>query len=257
MDPDQTPAESATGLTPSPPWWRQRTPSVLTLVALLVVLGVATLLVARSVAEVLPDIGSDHLGEDSWDDPLGLYVPAGFQVARVPDCAAGSFTRIVLWDADSNPFWEVSGPPTALSQFVVGAEPEGFTTTVDYQDPPADAVLRLVAFRRNGGPVGLRFTADDLSDTRVVSGSPLRRFTVSGFQSADVCDDDGDPVDDDGIVRPDLSRPTSPLDLDTTDDDPLTDEPETDGGPIDDGGELDEDQEDLDYEDLIDEAPAD
>ena len=226
------------------------------LVLVLLLSGLATLWVARSVAEVLPDVGRDHLGDDAWTDPLGLYVPAGFQVARIPDCAAGSLTRMVLWDADSNPYWEVSGPPTRMSQFVVGAEPEGFTTDVAYRDPPPDVMLRLVAFRRNGGPVGIRYTNEDLSETRVLAGEPLRRYTPSGFQGASVCGTSDVGVDDDGIVRPDLAPPGAE-DAPTPTPDPQPDPGDEREDPIDpDPGDEpvldgDEDFEELDYEELI------
>jgi hypothetical protein len=159
------------------------------LLAVLAVTGLVTVGLAGRAAEVLPEVGRDQLGEDNWTDPLGMHLAADFQVARVPDCAAGAFTRLALWSPASEPYWEVEGPPTPLTSFLVGVAPEGFTTVTPYQDPPPGEVLRLVAFRRDGGPVGIRYQATDLRPTRVVSGNPLVRFTIEGFQTARVCED--------------------------------------------------------------------
>lgn len=168
-------------------WWTRRTPSVAVFLGVLGVLCLVTLALVRQVADVLPEVGKDQMGEDNWDAPLGVNIGGGFQVARVPDCAAGAFTRIVLWDARSEPYWEVSGPATPLTGFVVGIAPEGFTVETTYRDPPAGAVLRLVAFRKDGGPVGIRYYRSNLRENRVVSGHPLQQFTISGFQTARVC----------------------------------------------------------------------
>jgi hypothetical protein len=116
-------------------------------------------------------------------------------VARIPDCAAGAITRIALWDASSRAYWEVAGPPTPLTSFVVGVAPEGFTEVTRYRDPPPAAVLRLVAWRRDGGPIGIRYRANDLVDNRVVALTPLHRFTISGFQTARVCGERESDVD--------------------------------------------------------------
>ena len=170
-------------------WWQRRLPSVATFAAVVAVMGFVTLGVGKRVADVLPDVGKDHLGSDAWEEPLGLHLGGGFQVARIPDCAAGAITRIALWDASSRPYWEVTGSPTPLTSFVVGVAPEGFTEVVRYRDPPPAAVLRLVAWRRDGGPIGIRYRANDLVDNRVVALTPLQRFTISGFQTARVCGD--------------------------------------------------------------------
>jgi len=169
------------------PWWQQRGPSIAVLVGFLTVMGLATLFAVQRVGSALPEVGKDQLGEDNWSAPLGMHLGGGFNVARVPDCAAGAFTRIVLWDPDSQPYWEVTGPPTPLTSFVIGLPPKGFKTVTPYRDPPRGATLRLVAFRRHDGPVGLRYKATDLRTNRVVSLNPLERFTIAGFQSAEVC----------------------------------------------------------------------
>ena len=168
------------------------------LILVLISMTVATVMVATRVARVLPDVGKDQLGADAWVDPLGVHLAGGFHVARVPDCAAGAFTRIVLWDPYSQPYWEVTGPPTPLTSFVVGVAPEGFTEVKGYRDPPKGAILRLVAFRKDGGPVGIRYLATDLRPKRIVSMQPLQRFTIEGFQSAQVCGKSARPDKDAG-----------------------------------------------------------
>lgn len=177
---------------PDLPWWQRRMPSIGMFVLVMFAITAATAVVATRVVEVLPEVGKDQLGSDSWVDPLGIHLAGGFHVARVPDCAAGAFTRIALWDPNSKPYWEVAGPATPLTSFVVGVTPKGFTLVQRYRDPPKGAVLRLVAFRKDGGPVGIRYLATDLRPNRVVSGNPLQRFTIAGFQSAKVCGTGGD-----------------------------------------------------------------
>ena len=116
--------------------------------------------------------------------------PSHWWGRRTPSfMAAGAFTRMVLWDPESQPYWEVEGPATPLTSFLVGVAPEGFRTVTEFRDPPRGALLRLVAFRRDGGPVGIRYRATDLRPNRVVSGNPLTRFTIEGFQTAEVCED--------------------------------------------------------------------
>lgn len=168
-------------------WWGQRSPSVLVLLGVLAVVTVAVLAMTNRATTVLPEVGRDRLGEDNWSEPLGLELANGFHVARIPDCAAGAFTRFVLWNPDSEAYWEVAGPPTPLNTFLVGVAPDGFATITPFSDPPRGAVLRLVAFRRDGGPVGIRYQAADLREKRVVSGNPLVRYTAEGFQEASVC----------------------------------------------------------------------
>lgn len=176
--------------TPVPPWWQRRGPSLLVLTAFLVVLGVATAVVAGQVADVLPEVAKDQLGEDRWEDPLGVERSGDFQIGHIPICAEGPITRIVLWDSESEPYWEVAATvPTPLKAFIVGVTPGGFAEVVPYREPPAGRVLRLVAFRRVGGPVGIRYRAADLRNGRLVSGTSLTTYTVEGFQDEPVCSD--------------------------------------------------------------------
>lgn len=171
------------------PWWQRRWVSLLTLGVVIAVAGVAALVYGQQVTEVLGEVGKDHLGEDSWEDPVGVELTSGYEIGHLPDCAAAPVTRIVLWDAESNPFWEVAGPPTPLQTFFVGATPGGFEEIVPYEEPPPGEVLRLVVFRRTGEVAGLRYQRTDLRDERVMSGRPLRSFTREGFLGASVCGD--------------------------------------------------------------------
>ncbi len=208
-------------------WWHRRTPSLAIFLIVLGIAGVVTLAMTRQVAEVLPEVGRDQLGDDRWEDPVGVELAEGVQVGHVPDCASGSITRIVLWDADSEPLWEVEGPPAGLQSFFVGIAPPEFTEVVPYREPAADELVRLVVFHRSGGVAGIRYDATSLRDGRVVSGNPLRRFTVEGFQAARVCGrPDGavtpeeelepipelTPVDPDEIEGPDILDPPAATD---------------------------------------------
>jgi hypothetical protein len=169
------------------PWYRQAKWSALSLVALIVVLSVVGVFVVHSVSSALPVVGRDKLGEDPWVDPIGVEKAGPFQVAHVPDCAAGPIVRIMLWDNESNPYWQVSGPPTAMPTFVVGATPPGWTVNVPYTAPRRGSILRLVIIRTVKGAAGVRFTDTDVVAKRVVSMLPLSRFTIGGYQTADVC----------------------------------------------------------------------
>lgn len=172
---------------PSQPWIARRWPSIGLLVVVLGLIAGSLLFLGGKLGAVLPEVGKDKQGEDPWQDPIGLEAVKGFQVGHIPDCAASAVSKIVLWNENSEPYWSVSGPPTPMTTFSVGVTPEGFTVETPYRTPPAGSTLRLVAFRRAGGPMGLRYSSDDLVERRVISGEPLRRFTVSGFQTADVC----------------------------------------------------------------------
>ncbi|CAN5667830.1 hypothetical protein BH10ACT1_BH10ACT1_21800 [soil metagenome] len=169
------------------PWWHRRFPSFLVFVAVVGVIALTTAAVGRDVADVLPEVGKDHLGHDAWTEPLGIELSGDVSVARLPDCAAGLVSRIVLWDAQSRPYWEVTGPPTAMTAFFVGVVPGGFTELTPYHVPPPGKVMRLVAFRQEGEVAGIRYQRSQLRTGRVVSGNPLARYTVSGFQAAKVC----------------------------------------------------------------------
>ena len=169
------------------PWWQRRGPSLLVFALVLVVMAVAGALVSRQLVDVIGEVPKDELGEDNWTDQLGIELGGGLQVAQVPECAADPITRIALWDADSNPYWEVAGPATPFTSFLVGAAPAGFTVVEPYRAPPEDALVRLVVFRRVGGVAGVRYRAIDLVDGKVVSGSPLRTYTREGFRKEKVC----------------------------------------------------------------------
>jgi hypothetical protein len=173
-------------------WWRRRSWSLLVLAVLLLGIGGLAFKAAFDVSEALPEVGRDARGEDPWTDPIGLEKAGAFAIAHLPDCAAGPIVRIALWDESSKPYWEVSGPPQPLTQFVVGVTPEGFTEEVKFRAPPRGAVLRLVVIRRVKGPAGVRYQESDLRSKRVVAMLPLTRFTVEGFQTADVCGQDED-----------------------------------------------------------------
>lgn len=183
---------------PTVAWWRRRSPSVLMLAAVVAVMIVATMAVTRSVADVLEEVPKDRLGTDPWTATLGVERADPFQLVYLPACAAGSVTRLVLWNEDSEPYWEVSGPPTPMASFVVGGTPTGFTEVVPFTPPPRGAMVRLVAFRRAGDPVGLRYRDVDLVTGRVVATTSLSRFSRDGFMTEEVCgsDDAVDPAED-------------------------------------------------------------
>lgn len=210
-------------------WWHHRTPSLAIFVVVVGLAAMATLAMTREVAEVLPEVGRDQLGDDRWGDPVGVELVDGIQVGHVPDCAAGSVTRIVLWDADSEPLWEVEGPPTGIQSFFIGLVPPEFTEVVPYREPAADELVRLVVFHRSGDVAGLRYDAISLREERVMSGNPLRRFTVEGFKTARVCGRaDGAVTPEDELAPiPELT----PVDPDPDDDGPdIIDPPDTTGG---------------------------
>jgi len=171
-------------------WWTRRGPSVgvLTLVLFLIA-GVAVVL-GMQVAAMLPQVGKDKAGEDPWAVPVGIESIRGFEVVHVPDCAVGAITRISLWDAHSKPFWSVTGPASPLKTFSVGATPPRFTVVTPFHAPPKGTTLWLVVIRRGRSAAGIRYKASDLVENRVVSGKPLRRYTDSGYQTADVCGTD-------------------------------------------------------------------
>jgi hypothetical protein len=183
---------SAAPARPTPRWWQRRGPSVLVLLLVLTGTGLFTLAAAGRVAEVLPDVGKDQLGDDRWANPVGIEKSGAFQIAHIPACAAGAITRIVLWDADSEPYWEVTGPATPMTSFVVGVLPIGFTEVEPYREPPPGTVVRLVVFPQMGRAAGIRYQFNQLRVGRVVSGTPLSRYTVSGFQTAEVCGSESD-----------------------------------------------------------------
>jgi len=178
--------------TPRPPWWQRRVPSTLVFCLVLGVMALAAVALWSDVGDVLPDVGKDQQGEDPWNDPVGVEKVAGFQVVRIPDCAAAPVVRIGLWDEASKPYWEVSGPPTPMASFAIGATPEGFTEDKAFTKPPNDAVLRLVVFRKVKGVAGVRYQESDLRTGYVASGLPISRYGVEDFQTGDVCGDEGE-----------------------------------------------------------------
>ncbi len=177
-------------------WWLRRGPSLLVFAVVILVLTVSTVVVSRQLADVIGEVPKDELGEDAWTDQLGIELFGGLQVAQVPQCAADPITRIALWDADSNPYWEVAGPPTPFTSFVIGAAPAGFSEVEPYRAPPEDELVRLVVFRRVGGVAGMRYREIDLVDGKVISGSPLRTYTREGFRKEKVCDHPSTPGSD-------------------------------------------------------------
>jgi hypothetical protein len=155
---------------------------------MLAVLLLGVVVVGSMVADALPRVPKDKAGEDNWEDPLAIDANKnGLMRVLIPDCAASPITRIVLWDENSKPYWEVSGRPTPMAQFVLGFTPEGFSVDVPWTKPANSATLRLVAFRRVGGPIGLRFSFDDLTEGRVMGGMPLASYSVDGWKKASVC----------------------------------------------------------------------
>ncbi len=180
---------SSTPRTTRPPWWQRRLPSTVVFIVVLGVMALAAVALWSDLGNVLPDVGKDKQGEDPWNDPVGVEKVAGFQVVRIPDCAAAPVVRIALWDEASKPYWEVAGPPTPMASFAIGATPEGFTENKAFTKPPADAVLRLVVFRKVKGVAGVRYRESDLRTGYVASGLPISRYGVEDFQTGDVCGD--------------------------------------------------------------------
>jgi len=154
------------------------------------VMAVASVAIWSDVSDILPDVGKDKQGEDPWNDPVGIERVGVFQVVHIPDCAAAPVVRIALWDEQSKPYWEVSGPPTPMDSFAIGAVPQGFTQDKAYEKPPAGSVLRLVVFRKVKGVAGVRYQESDLRTGYVVSGTPTSRYTVEGFQTGQMCGDE-------------------------------------------------------------------
>lgn len=180
-----------------PPWWHRRWPSALVFGAILAVMAIASFSLWNDLGDVLPDIGKDKQGEDPWNDPVGVEKVGGFQVVHIPDCAAAPVVRIALWNEASEPYWEVSGPPTPMESFAVGATPEGFEEIKAYEAPPAEAVLRLVVFRKVKGVAGVRFQETDLRSGYAASGLPISRYEVADFKTGEVCGDE-DEAEGDG-----------------------------------------------------------
>lgn len=170
-----------------PPWWQRRGPSVLVFSVIVAVMAIASVALWSNVSSVLPDLGKDQQGDDPWEDPIGVEKVGQFLVARIPDCAAAPVVRIELWDEDSKPYWEVSGPATPMSSFAIGITPEGFTEETPYDQPPAGAVLRLLVVRKVKGVAGVRYQETDLRTGYVASGLPISRYEVEDFMTGSMC----------------------------------------------------------------------
>lgn len=230
------------------PWWHRPGPS-LGLLAVLIAFVVGVVLVyGGRMVEMLPDVGLDETGIDTWVDPLAVQeLPEGLLLAIIPDCAADPITRIVLWDARSEPLWEVSGPPRPVTEFFVGNPIDGFETRVELQEVPDDELVRLVVFRRVGPPVGLRYRTVDLASGKVMGGSPLRSYTREGWADAGVCPGAGeateeDPADSDGPADVDDETDTE---SGTIDEQPGSDTDPSDFDDVDDTGADDPGPDDL------------
>ena len=98
---------------------------------------------------------------------------------------------IDLWDEDSKPSGTVSGPPTAMTSFAVGATPEGFTDDHPVHGAAGDAVVRLAVIRQREGrrrrPVRAARPARRATSP---AGAPTSRSGWSGFQTGAVCGDE-------------------------------------------------------------------
>lgn len=178
------------------PWWERRGPSLWTFALVLVVMALASLALWRSVSDVLPGVGQDLEGEDPWVDQVGIEPLDDFRVVRIPECAADALVSIELWDADSEPYWEVRGPATPLSSFAIGFAPEGWETVTPYTEPPEDATLRLVVVRRDKGVAGIRYQESELREGFVAAGDPVLRWSLENFQTGDLCGEDEDDGED-------------------------------------------------------------
>lgn len=194
------------------PWWHRRAWSLAVFIGVLTLVVMAVAVITRDVVEVLPEVPKDELGDDNWVDQLGVELGGGLQVAQLPECAADPITRIALWDADSNPYWEVAGPATPFTSFVIGVAPTGFDEVTPYRRPADDDLVRLIVFRRVGGAAGIRYRAADLVDGRVISGTPMRTYTRDGFRKEKVCGDTAGPVAGD---------PADPFDTDSIETDSI------------------------------------
>ena len=186
---------SASGAT-RPPWWRRRTPSFLVFCVVMLGMVLVSVVLWRQVSDVLPTVGKSNQGDDPWLDPIGVEKVGPFQVAHIPDCAAAPVVRIGLWDEKSNPYWQVSGPPTPMASFAVGALPKGFDEDTPYRKPPAGATLRLVVVRKVKGVAGVRYRVADLRTGYVATGLPIKRYLIDDFQTGSVCGNNAGSIED-------------------------------------------------------------
>ena len=139
------------------------------------------------MADVLPEVGKDQLGDDPWDDPIGVEMAGAFQLAHIPDCAAGSgHPHRPVGRGLASRTGRSRARPRPMASFVVGVTPDGLPGRHALPRAAAPgAVLRLVVFRQ--GRRARPASATRPSDLRVgaawSAGSPLSRFTVDGFQT--------------------------------------------------------------------------
>ncbi len=171
-------------------WWETRSGSLGILAATLVLVALSAVVLAGRVTGALSDVGRDADGSDPWTDPIGMEpVARGYLVAHLPNCAAAPITRITIWDQDSKPIWDVTGPPTALPAFIVGVVPRGFKELTPYDKPSRSTLVRLLVDRRLLGVAGVRYRAQDLRAGKVTTyyEGAYHTFSRAGFQAADVC----------------------------------------------------------------------
>lgn len=227
-----------------PRWWRRPGPSLLVLLGVVVVVAAAVVSIGGRVADTLPEVGRDDTGSDTWRAPLAVQeLNEEVVLGVVPDCAAGPITRIVLWDPESEPYWEVSGPARPVQDFFVGFPIEGFSTDVEFRRPPDDELVRLIVFRRVGSPAGVRFRYSDIANGRLMGGSPLRSYTRDGWLSEAECTGPGGGTGDSDAPEPtgESGDPADPDDPDSVpgggDDGELPDGSDDVDGGLPDGGD--------------------
>ncbi|MCU1353860.1 MAG: hypothetical protein JWM05_3069 [Acidimicrobiales bacterium] len=185
------------------PWWERRAPSSLVFVVVLAIAGLLTLALGVRLRGALPDVGRDRAGIDPWTDPVGIeQTKAGFLIAHLPGCAQAPVVRIILWDDNSQPLWEVAGPQLPLESFVLGALPKGFHTVHPLRAPGRDQMVRIVVIRRLMGVAGGRYKQSALRSGKVVTLDATKQhvYTVDGFKGLDLCPAPGEKPADAGVV---------------------------------------------------------
>ena len=185
------------------------------LVALLLVVGLVTAALADDVADVIPQVGKDDQGEDPWTDPVGVEKAGPYRLVHIPDCAQAPIEKIVLWDEDSRPYWEVEGPPASLATFVIGVTPPGFEVVVPFREPPPGVILRVGVVRSARGMAGVRYRESDLRTGFSVTGNPVVRYKTENFTKGGVCGEDGTEGSG-GVGTSSTTTPTSDPSVSTT-----------------------------------------
>jgi hypothetical protein len=181
------------------PWWERRAPSSLVFVVVLAFAGLLTLALGVRLRGSLSDVGRDRAGLDPWTDPVGIEkTKSGFLIAHLPGCAQAPVVRIILWDNNSQPIWEVAGPQLPLQSFVLGAPPKGFHTVHPLRRPGRDELVRIVVVRRLMGVAGGRFKQSNLRSGKVVTLDAEKQhvYTVDGFKGLDLCPAPGEKAPD-------------------------------------------------------------